>query len=36
MAHEHRQPDATCEQLVAALGESREDDITVGLARIRC
>ncbi len=34
LARQHRDLDATCEELITALGESREDDITVVLARI--
>lgn len=35
LARQHRDLDATCERLIAALGEAREDDITVVLARLR-
>lgn len=34
LARGHEHLDATCEQLIAALGERQEDDITVVLARI--
>ena len=34
LSRQHRQLDATCEELVTALGEGNEDDITVVLARI--
>jgi GAF domain-containing protein len=34
LAREHQQLDATCEELIASLGERNEDDITVVLARI--
>jgi serine phosphatase RsbU (regulator of sigma subunit) len=35
LARQRRDLDATCEELVTALGESREDDITIVLARCR-
>ena len=34
LSRQHPHLDATCEELVTALGESNEDDITVVLARI--